>query len=477
MKKNSTLIGRELEISSIAQSLTKTEPQLIVISGRRRVGKTFLINEYFQNNFCFKLTGLYDKPMTDQLAAFSDEYERRTRKDISRGLTWRKAFNYLRAYLETLPANKKLVVFFDEMPWMATKKSGFLSMFEHFWNDYGSAKHNLVFVVCGSSATWISDKIDKNKGGLFQRTTLRLKIEPWTLGQCEAYLRANGFLWSRYDICTAYMVLGGIPYYFQKLDPSQSLGENIDRFFFNKGASLTDEYKIALATLFEDDPKSTMILESLSKKKKGLTFSEIASVCEMEEGGHLSDKINKLISSGFVKEREFFDGRKRTLYQLSDYFTLFYLRFVRGKSLGEHFWSSSYENPSIAAWQGLTFQSLCFDHVSQIKRALGISGVVTRVYEFSVQGKGEEKGAQIDMVIDRNDGISTLVEIKFSRGEYQITKDMSADIANKAAVFRKYAKRRTSIQTCLIAPFGLANGMYASTANKQLSLDHLFADE
>lgn len=477
MKKNATLIGREPEISSIAQSLAKTEPQLIVISGRRRVGKTFLVNEFFQNDFCFKFTGLYDRPMADQLAAFSDEYERRTGKDISAGLTWRKAFNHLRTYLDALPANKKLVVFFDEMPWMATKKSGFLSMFEHFWNDYGSAKHNLVFIVCGSSATWISNKIDKNKGGLFQRTTLRLKIEPWTLRQCEAYLSANGFSWSRYDICTAYMVLGGIPYYFQKLDPSQSLGENIDRFFFNKGASLTDEYAIALATLFEDDPKATVILESLSKKKKGLTFSEIAEACKMEAGGHLSGKINKLISSGFVKEREYFDGRKRVLYQLSDYFSLFYLRFVRNKNLGEHFWSSSYENPSISVWQGLTFQTLCFDHLPQIKRALGISGVVTQVYEFSIQGKDGGRGAQIDMVIDRDDGISTLVEIKFSRGEYQITKESSMNIANKIAVFRTCAKKRASIQTCFITPFGLAAGMYASSVNKQLTLDDLFAEE
>jgi len=473
--KSNLIIGRKAEIEKLDAALREEEAQLIVVSGRRRIGKTFLINEYFGDSFAFRIAGANGKPKSFQLGVFYEEYLARSgRPRAKRPNAWSEAFSLLRGYIDSLPGESKKVVFFDEMPWLDTKKSDFLACFESFWNGYGNAKHNLVFICCGSSAAWMSDKFDKNKGGLFGRKTLRLKLDAWNLGDCERLLERKGARWSRYDVAQAYMVFGGVPYYFQKIDASLTLNQNMDRLFFDKGAELRDEFDLVLATLFGDDPKSKAILAALSDSKKGLTMDEIAGRAQMEKGGSLSKKLKRLVLSKFVEEAPYFNGRRATVYRLCDNFTRFHFSFIQGRREQSGFWSASSRSPSVAAWQGIAYESVCFAHIPQIKRALGIFGVLTEEYEFNVQGGDDAPGAQIDMVMERADGVADIIEIKFCKEEFVLDKRGFLNFSNKISVYERYQRRKKTIQTCFVTTFGLREGQYTRMISQSIDLDDLF---
>ena len=238
------------EYKRLDKCMRELTSQLVIVYGRRRVGKTFLINQYFNDTYAFKLTGAYNEPKEVQLEAFSEELYRRTGVRKETPNDWRQAFRELREYIEETSLAEKCVVFFDEMPWLDTHKSGFLKAFEFFWNDFGSARNNLVFIVCGSATSWLVDDIEHNKGGLFNRQSCKIFLSPFTLHETEEYLINKSFSWSRYDIAELYMVLGGIPYYLSLLDSSMSYSQNIDNLFFRKKSELWDEFDHLYSTLF-----------------------------------------------------------------------------------------------------------------------------------------------------------------------------------------------------------------------------------
>jgi AAA+ ATPase superfamily predicted ATPase len=244
------IIGRIEEQNRLDKCMRSSEAQLIAIYGRRRVGKTYLIKNYYGGRFDFMLTGINNASKDDQLQNFHMELKNQTRQDYPRPKTWLEAFALLREYIESLDESSKHVVFFDEMPWMDTAKSGFLSAFEWFWNGYGSAKHNLVFIVCGSATSWMMENIDNNHGGLYNRLTCRIYMKPFTLKETEDYLKSRNIDWSRYDIVQCYMIMGGIPYYLRLLDSELSFNNIIDNLFFRKRAELWDEYTNLYSALF-----------------------------------------------------------------------------------------------------------------------------------------------------------------------------------------------------------------------------------
>ena len=319
------LIGRKEEYKRLEKCMKEPTSQLVIVYGRRRVGKTFLINQYFDNTFAFKLTGTYDAPKAVQLEMFADELSRRTGVETKPIMNWRQAFKELREYLEGLGISQKCVVFFDEMPWLDTHKSGFLKAFEFFWNDFGSARDNLVFIVCGSATSWLVDNIEHNKGGLFNRQSCKLFLNPFTLCETEEYLLSKNFSWSRYDITECYMIMGGIPYYLSLLDNSFSYLQNIDNLFFKKKSELWDEFDHLYKTLFTNSEDYEIVVEALSTKNGGLTREEIIQKTDIRSGGDLSKILKNLVLSGFVRIQGFYGNKKKNIrYQLADYYTLFY---------------------------------------------------------------------------------------------------------------------------------------------------------
>ena len=479
-----TIIGRNTERKRLQKCLEAGQAQLIIVYGRRRVGKTFLINQFFGGRFDFKMTGAYGQPREVQLRYFVEELNRQTGQEYPQPKDWIEAFNQLRIYLATLPPEEKQVVFFDEMPWIDTQRSGFLAAFEWFWNDWGCSRNNLIFVVCGSATSWMVENIAENKGGLFNRQSCRLYLQPFDLYETELYLKSRHIEWSRRDIAECYMILGGIPYYLSLLDPEMALSGNIDNLFFRKRAELWDEFDHLYKTLFANSDQYIKIVEQLSKKKMGLTRSEIAEKTKLPANGILSRMLGDLTDSGFVRRYEYYGHKiKDQLYQLSDYYTLFYYRFLKeGFGKDEHFWSHTLDNPSRRAWAGFTFEQLCKDHIAQIKRKLGISGVLSAESAWfgkapsETEAPGKAAGAQIDLIIDRRDQVVNLCEIKYSLNPFEIDKDYEQKLRNKIAVFRDSTNCRKTIQLTFISTFGLQRNGYSNMVSNEVLLDDLFQE-
>lgn len=476
MKKK--IIGRKKEYARLDKCMLEETAQLVLVYGRRRVGKTFLINQYFENTFSFKLTGAYNKPKTNQLHAFISEYNRKTHNKLKAPSTWTQAFEMLREYIENQDFDKKCVIFFDEMPWLDTHKSGFLSAFEYFWNDYGSAVDNLVFIVCGSATSWLVDNIEHNKGGLFNRQTCKLFLEPFSLYETEQYLINKGIHWSRYDIAECYMIMGGIPYYLSLLDKDMSYLQNIDYLFFRKKAELWDEFEHLYNTLFTQSDNYISVVSELSEKKNGLTREEISKETGLAYNGVLSKIIKNLVDAGFVRENRFFGNKKKdTLYQLADYYSSFYFHYIRdNKGRDEQFWSNTLDVPARKTWAGNMFEQVCKDHTPQIRRSLGISGVLSEISTWSTKGDKDLgiSGAQIDMLIDRRDRVITLCEMKFSVNDYIIDKEYYDRLRNKVEAFRQQTKTRKALQIVFVTTYGVKQNAYSGIVQGQVTLDDLF---
>ncbi len=470
-------IGRQKECDRLRACMGSASAQLVVVYGRRRVGKTFLIDQFFGGRFDFKMTGLYKQPREIQLKAFMDELSMQSKEEHEFPKDWLEAFIQLRNYLSGLSRDEKHVVFFDEMPWMDTPKSGFLPAFEWFWNGWGAAQDNLVLLVCGSATSWMVDNLDNNKGGLFNRQTCRLYLEPFSLRETEEYLLSRNIRWERYDIAECYMTMGGIPFYLSQLDKNLSYTQNIDNIFFKKRALLWDEFPHLYASLFSNGDLYVKVVEALSSKRIGLSRTEITEKTGLPANGGLTKILDNLASTGFVRAYPYYGNKKRqTLYQLADYYTMFYYKFIKDNyGRDEAFWTHSIDNPARTAWAGFTFEQLCKDHIRQVKEALGISGVLTEESSWFLRGGDGHDGCQIDMLIDRRDRVTNLCEMKFSRREFEIDKDYSRRLQNKIDSFREATGTRNTLLLTFITSYGVRQNMYSGRVQAEVTLDQLFA--
>lgn len=343
---------------------------------------------------------------------------------------------------------------------------------EHFWNSWASARRDVLLIVCGSAASWMIKNLLNNKGGLHNRTTGRIKLDPFNLAETEDFLKYKNIVFDRYQIALLYMVLGGIPYYLDQVEKGQSATQNINALCFEKNAVLRSEYENLYASLFNRAERHQAVVEALATKKKGLTKGEIAKLANLSNGGSLTRILNELEESTFIRHYQPFGKKQRfTLYQLIDPYSLFYLNFIKNSSSDdEHFWVNANETPAYHAWSGYAFEMICLHHIPQIKKALGISGVQTSVASWY------SEGAQIDLLIDRKDQVVNLCEMKFSIHPYAITKKYADNLRNKIGVFKGATKTRKSVFLTLITTHGLVKNAHAYLAQNELGLDALFEE-
>ncbi len=473
---SNSYIGREKETQQLLASYNSKTSQLVILTGRRRVGKTFLIDNIFQDKFTFRLTGAYKKSKATQLEIFKTALEENgflLNKALS---NWEEAFKALRQYLESLPKNYKKVVFIDEMPWLDSQKSDFLSTFENFWNSYGAKNNELMFIVCGSATSWITNKILNNKGGLFNRFTLFLFLKPFTLKETKQYLLANNIFYSDYDIAQLYMIMGGIPYYLSFLSKEFSLGENIDNLFFNRFGSLAHEFDNLYRTMFSNNEQYIKIVEELSKKRMGMTRDELSKATKIANNGNFSKMLNNLYESDFIDISLSYADRKIKMYRLVDFYTFFYFKFLKdnyGKE--EHFWSKSYDSPTRRSYLGFSFELLCYTHLNQIKKAIGIDDVLTNAFSWSMKPTSkEDKGAQIDLVLDRKDKSIDIIECKYSLNPYVIDKSYYASMQNKIEAFAKFINYKKSLRIVFLTINGVHKNEYYNIVNKVVTIKDLF---
>ena len=475
------IIGRLKETQELTDLYNSKRPEFVVVQGRRRVGKTYLITELFQDEFAFYHTGLSpaesnieDKTvLQNQLDAFFTSLVRfgYMGKTIS---SWLQAFDALTTLLEGKGKEKRQLVFIDELPWLDTPRSGFMPAFEHFWNGWGAGRSNLMLIVCGSATSWISDKILNSKGGLFNRTTYEIKLEPFCLKECEDFYKDRGVMMSRLDQLQAYMVTGGIPYYLSLIRKGRSIAQNIDDLFFAKDAKLGQEFDRLFNSLFANPEVNKKIIRQLGKKRYGMTRKELSGASGITSGGSLTGSIKALEASGFIGSFNNYDGpRTDVRYRVIDSFCLFWLYFKdKKKTTNERFWQDNLISPMLNAWRGYTFENICFLHVRQIKSALGIAGVQTETMPWLSRRK--EGGAQIDMVIDRADNVINICEMKFSGSDYTIDKDTDEELRGKIDAFQSETHTKKSLQLTLITTFGLVRIQYSNSVQSLVRMDDLF---
>lgn len=476
-----TIVARNKEKKELMDLYRSGRPEMVIIQGRRRVGKTFLIREMFSEQFTFYHTGLSPFEMEDSPQKLKKLQLENFYSSLSRygyvGMCptdWLKAFDALINLLESKSGNERQVVFIDELPWMDTKKSGFITAFEHFWNGWGAGRENLMLIICGSSMSWISDKIINNKGGLFNRTSYEIKLHPMTLQECEEFYKDRNIVMDRYDQLQAYMITGGIPYYLSLLKKGQSLAKNIDELCFDKDAKLGKEFSRLFKSIFSNSEACMKIVRFLGKKREGFSRREISDNANVPYGGGLSDSLEALENSGFISSYIPYGGSSRDLkYKLIDSFCLFYLNFMeKKKTSNNRFWQDNLLSPSLNAWRGFAFENLCFSHLSQIKVALGIGGVQAEVSPW--KGTNETEGAQIDMVIDRADRVINLCEMKYSGDDFRIDKYYDKDLRRKVDVFASETKTKKTLHLTLVTTYGLAENEYSGRIQNVITMDNLF---
>ncbi|MBO4907556.1 MAG: ATP-binding protein [Bacteroidaceae bacterium] len=476
MDKN-LFIGRDYEIRQLEKYRNSKESEFVIVYGRRRVGKTFLVKEFFDDTYDFKVTGLYKKNKKTQLKNFYlalQEYGSSVKTIPS---DWLEAFAELKKLIKSIKEDRKKIIFIDELPWLDTRQSDFIAAFEGFWNDWGAQQNDLMLIACGSATTWITNKLLSDKGGLFNRAARRLYLMPFTLQETERYLLSRGIRWSRYDIVECYMVMGGIPYYLKLIDNELSYLANIDTIFFKRNGSLWDEFDHLYETLFGTSKGYLKIIEALSNKKSGLTRNEIIRDAKLEDNGLLTEMLKNLKDSLFVRAYNTYGYEdKNVVYQLSDYFTLFYLRFMKGKqNPDEHFWTHFLDNPAKKGWAGQTFEQVCKDHIAQVKKAIGISALLTDVSSW--YGASDSGKAQIDLIIDRRDRTTNICEIKFSVNEFVIDKEYEEKLKKKMAVFREVTKSNNALQLVMITTYGVRQNAHSGIMQSQVKMDDLFINK
>lgn len=470
------IVGRHKEQQVLRECIDSSRAELIAVYGRRRVGKTFLVKNFFDGNFDFYCTGIYDATKKEQLANFATALQEYFGMEVKpRFADWFEAFEQLKACLKGLNKDK-IVVFIDEMPWFDTPRSRFLKAFEWFWNSWAADQHNLKIVVCGSATTWIMSKLLGDKGGMHNRVTKRIKISPFTLAETEEMLAKQGAEMDRYQIVQLYMAIGGVPFYLQKVKPGYSAAQCIDQLFFEDNAELAIEYNILFRSLFKEGVKYRQVVECLSKHMKGMTRDELLKALKWEDTGNVTTILENLCNCDFLRSYSAFGKKERgKMYQLTDMFTLFHLRFVKGYSGGdENYWSTMANTKSVEAWSGYAFEQVCLSHIPQIKQALGINGTQTNISSWSVKGDAGKRGAQIDLVIDRADHIIDLCEMKFTEGLFTITKDYAERLRERKDIFRETTKTRKTLHTILVTTWGLQQTPYAGTVQKTVTMADLF---
>ena len=476
------IIGREYEQHILKNICEEKEARLVAVYGRRRVGKTYLVKYFFEEKFDFFYTGSFETSMKVQLSLFANalkEYSGRTQTPPK---NWFEAFEQLKKYLLTL-RKKRIVVFLDELPWMETPKSNFLTAFSHFWNTWASTYDGLKLVVCGSATSWMLDKVIGDKGGLYGRSSRSIYIAPFNLYEVEKFLlQRKGIFWNRYQILEAYMIFGGIPYYLDMLEKGLPFELNIDNLFYRHGAPLRTEYEFLFRSLFKSSNTYRQVVETVAKKNKGLTLKEIKEELNIGDGGTLSIVLDNLCKCDFIRKYSAYGKKEQgSLYQLTDLFCLYHQKFLGNRmGLDEHYWSNINEGVR-RAWTGYAFEQVCLHHISQIRGKLSIKGVLTNICSWSMakhtdKDGTEWPGAQIDLLLCRGDHVIDVCEMKYCLSLFILSGEYEKKIRERNEAFVHFTKTNDAIHTILVTTYGLKENKYSGRFYTTVTMDDLFME-
>ncbi len=465
------IIGRVAEKEILLAALEKQKPVFMAMYGRRRIGKTYLIKNVYEQNLIFYHTAKSNSGIQVQLSNWGDSINTysNSKKEIATPVSWANAFKQLKQLI-TQSKKKKKVIFIDEIPWLDTANSDFLPSLEHFWNSWCAHQNEVLLVVCGSASSWIISKLINNHGGLHNRITNSIQLEPFTLKECEDYFKHLKANYSRAQVIEAYMCVGGIPFYLDLFNAKKSVTQNINDLFFGTLAPLKKEFNNLYASLFKKPEKYLKIITALATKKKGLSREAVIKAAKLSNGGTTTKMLQELEEARFIRSYKSIDKKSKSqLYQLIDLYSLFYFAFIDQKNnLNSKYWIQIQNHSTHKAWSGYAFEMLGLHHINQIKNALGIDGILTNT------GGWIGKGAQIDLVIDRIDKSINIIEMKYYDTKYSITKATAAQLQKKVELFKQETQSKKSVSLCMLTANGLAQNSYSYLVLHQLTGDDLF---
>lgn len=487
------IIGRQREWKILERLYLSKEPEFLAIYGRRRVGKTVLISSFCesQEGVFFNISGTRKASLSVQLANFIERigevfYNGAKLKGVK---TWREAFRVLTDAMKTIPQDKKIMLFFDEFPWMATKNSRLLQNLDYYWNQYWSRDPRINLIICGSSASWIINKIIRNKGGLHNRITQEIHLEPFTLAETKHYLHSRGIKLNNRQITEIYLAFGGIPYYLRKIEKGMSASQIIESLAFRKKSFLLEEFDKLFEALFDDADIFIEILRLISQKRYGISQATlIKQISGLTQGGEAKRKLTALEEAGFIMRfKPYGFKRKGNYYRVVDEYTFFYFRWIEPvreslqiKALKSGYWDTMHNTPAWYSWSGLAFETICYNHLSQISNALQLPATaLADCWRYSPDKKEEDDdGAQIDLLFDRHDDVITLCDIKYTKAPFVVDKSYAAAIQRKIAVFQKQTKTDKQIFMALISASGITPSIYSEELiSSVVTLDDLFEDD
>lgn len=477
----STVVGRKQEIEELERLYMSDRPEFVAVYGRRRVGKTFLIKQALKGRITFQHTGVSPVDQADEKNRMRTQLESFYYSMLNHGLegyqqpkSWMEAFFQLEQLLMKLDKGERMVVFIDELPWMDTPRSRFLSAFENFWNGWCSDHDNIMLIVCGSATTWMLKYLSRNKGGLYGRLTDEIKVYPFTLKECEEYFEHENIELSRYDIVQSYMVFGGIPYYLSYFSKGYSLEKNCDMILFGNRPRLKDEFNRLFKAIFTNAEDCKKIIRLLASRNYGYTREDIAKATGLPLGGGLSDTLTALAESDFIIRYSPYGKGTGEYYKLIDNFCLFWLKHVEPNVDNATFFNDSFTSDIMKSWKGVAFEQVCWQHITQIKRALEIGGVKSSVSSWKIAGTETKTGAQVDLLINRNDNVVNLCEMKFYGGPYNIDKEEEQKLLHRIEMLKETLSPKQQVHLTLITTFGLVQGKHSGKVQRVITCDDMF---
>lgn len=477
----STIVGRKKEIEELDRLYHSNRPEFVAVYGRRRVGKTFLIKQALKDKITFQHTGVSPVDQENEKNRLSTQLESFYYSMLNHGLegfkqpkSWMEAFFQLTQLLQKLDNGQRMVIFFDELPWMDTPRSRFLPAFESFWNGWCNGHDNVMLVVCGSATSWMLSNLSRSKGGLYGRLTDEIKVSPFTLKECEEYFDHENIELSRYDIVQSYMVFGGIPYYLSCFRKGYSFERNADMILFGSKPRLKDEFNRLFKAIFTNAEDCKQIIRLLATRNYGFTREEIATSTGLPLGGGLSDTLTALAESDFIMRYSPYGKGTGEYYKLIDCFCLFWLKYVEPNQNDAAYINDNFTSSIMKGWRGVAFEQVCWQHVAQIKRALEIGGVKTSLSAWNLPGNEDNAGAQVDLLIMRADNIVNLCEMKFYSSEYSIDKDEESKLLHRVEMLKETLSDKQRVHLTLITTFGLTYGKHSGKVQKVIVCNDLF---
>lgn len=484
------IIGRTREQKLLKELVESNKSEFIAIYGRRRVGKTYLIKNFIESSPCmfFHVTGLQKGSSKDQLR----EFARQTGKTFYQSPSiipqtqWVDAFEDLTEAINKVPKDKTVVLFFDEFPWMATPRSKLLTALELYWNRYWVFEKRIKLIICGSATSWIIDNIINNKGGLHNRVTRTIHLKPFSLYETESFLKERQIRLNRKQILDLYTVLGGVPLYWSFVRKGQSAHQCIDELCFQNNGPLVKEFERLFESLFENPHPFKDLMRIIAKHRYGVGQAELIRLSKLPDGGGTIHRLHQLEEAGFITSLIPYGHKDRGVYYvIDDEYSLFYLywiepklKIIAKKAINEGFWVSQSNHLAWKIWSGLSFESTCYKHIDQIRKALKIDpGATIGTWRFAPKVKENQEGAQIDLLFDRLDGVISLCEIKCSENKFAIDKACAQELLQKMEIFRKQTRTKKQLFFCMITTMGLKQTIYSEEIiASEATLEDLFKE-